>query len=234
MRTLPLPKNFGDQNGCLSIDEISALLLWKEVWSFTPPQGKSLAAFIYESDRRRPEDLVSSSGFYLDKNWRKNKEITKDQNLLSQITPNTYELPCGTQVKFKQSKSNVDLPDYQSFYVFNQKTSRKSRLLKCTEEGCGKLFNKMWNLADHIWAHKKEKPFACRTCNKTFSVKGNLSKHERRHDQSEDPRERKNHFCPFCSKSYTEKYNLTVHVKKAHPSDFSGYKSDNIRPRSVF
>ena len=67
----------------------------------------------------------------------------------------------------------------------------------------------------------------CVYCGKTFSQKGNMERHQRRHT-GERP-----FACPHCSCSYTRKETLKVHVNQAHPAAVTsdaaaGYKEPSL------
>ena len=66
-----------------------------------------------------------------------------------------------------------------------------------------------WNFKDHIRMHNGETPYKCIECNKSFTQKGNLVKHERQH-KFKSLKSRKIHKCSICTKCFTEKYNLKV------------------------
>merc|ERR1712228_962962 len=52
---------------------------------------------------------------------------------------------------------------------------------------------------------KKEKPFKCKICNKAFSTKGNLSKHQIIHDGQ------RRFYCMHCNKGYLQKWRFKKH-----------------------
>lgn len=80
----------------------------------------------------------------------------------------------------------------------------------CEYEGCGKEFNKTWNLLDHVRMHEGIKPFQCSICQKEFTQKGNLRKHHVVKHSLNSLNERKKYECNMCGKRYTERYNLVV------------------------
>jgi len=44
-----------------------------------------------------------------------------------------------------------------------------------------KEFLRIWNFLDHLRMHEKIKPFGWRYCERSFTQKGNLKKHEKQH-----------------------------------------------------
>lgn len=98
---------------------------------------------------------------------------------------------------------------YEIKYILNKKTNRKLKRMVCKYDGCDKVFEKKWNFKDHIRMHMGETPYRCRECNKSFTQRGNLVKHERQHT-FKNLKARKIHKCNICTKAFTEKYNLKV------------------------
>lgn len=94
-------------------------------------------------------------------------------------------------------------------YILNKKTNRKLKRMVCMFDGCGKIFEKKWNFKDHIRMHKGDTPYQCSKCEKSFTQRGNLVKHERQH-LYKSLKARKVHKCHICVKAFTEKYNLKV------------------------
>ncbi|CAI2368694.1 unnamed protein product [Moneuplotes crassus] len=70
---------------------------------------------------------------------------------------------------------------YEHKFVYNQKTMRTNTVLSCKYEGCTKVYNKTWDLLDHMRKHTGEKPYQCKTCLKRFSQRGNVIKHKKMH-----------------------------------------------------
>ena len=79
----------------------------------------------------------------------------------------------------------------------------------CKYEGCNKEFTRTWSIIDHVRMHEGVRPYVCKFCSRSYTQKGNMIKHMRRHTEpSVDSR--RSYFCEFCGHGYTEKYNLKV------------------------
>ena len=72
--------------------------------------------------------------------------------------------------KIKESKEKGDnipilekLQNYECCieHRYNPRTKRTNKIIICKYEGCGKEFNKTWNVLDHFKTHTGEKPFEC-------------------------------------------------------------------------
>lgn len=96
----------------------------------------------------------------------------------------------------------------EKVYDFNAHRYRVSYF--CEYEGCGKEFNKTWNLLDHVRMHVGIRPYECNICHHTFTQKGNLKKHNLIQHSHRSLKERKRFKCKTCNKRYTERYNLVV------------------------
>jgi len=68
-------------------------------------------------------------------------------------------------------------------HVYNPRTKRMNKVITCLYKNCGRKFTKTWNILDHFKVHTGEKPFQCSNWLKSFSQKGNLSKHQRLHSK---------------------------------------------------
>jgi len=76
-----------------------------------------------------------------------------------------------------ESQDNINEELYSSFKV--QKGSKTRTHYKCEVDGCGKEFTQICNVKRHLLIHLNIKEFHCKNCNKTFSQKANMQRHEK-------------------------------------------------------
>ena len=81
----------------------------------------------------------------------------------------------------------------------------------CGYEGWNKEFTRTWSILDHVRMHEGVRPYVCKYCSRSYTQKGNMIKHMRRHIEP-DVYTRRAYICEFCNHGYTEKYNLKVFV----------------------
>ena len=89
---------------------------------------------------------------------------------------------------------------YEHKFVYNQKTMRTNTVLTCKYGNCNKVYNKTWDLLDHMRKHTGEKPYQWKTCLKVrssffglflmflkrFSQRGNVIKHKKMHQKERE------------------------------------------------
>ncbi|XP_045489143.1 zinc finger protein 99 isoform X2 [Pieris rapae] len=74
-------------------------------------------------------------------------------------------------------------------------------------EQCGRIFQSMALLKDHMWVHTGEKRFKCDRCDKSFTQKTNLVFHMRVHSAT-----RPTYECPLCGKHFAFYNNRRRHM----------------------
>ncbi|XP_047542941.1 zinc finger protein 23-like [Vanessa atalanta] len=77
----------------------------------------------------------------------------------------------------------------------------------CMCEQCGRIFQSMALLKDHMWVHTGEKRFKCDRCEKSFTQKTNLVFHMRVHSAT-----RPTYECPLCGKHFAFFNNRRRHM----------------------
>ena len=80
--------------------------------------------------------------------------------------------------------------------------------LKCTCGICGKKFQKLSNLEDHIQRHSDMKQFGCMYCPKRCATKQDLDRHLRSHSGEAT------FTCQFCSRNFVHRKTYSTHVRK--------------------
>lgn len=164
-----------------------------------------------------PQALYStgfnSTGMQLAQSWAQFLP-SPPQNASTPALPGCKRQGQKKAKKSDEAKADEDLFDghpHEIIYTINKKTNRRLKRIKCTFEGCGKVFEKKWNFKDHIRMHRGDTPYKWDECGKCFTQRGNLVKHMRQHE-FKNLKSRKIHKCQFCDKAFTEKYNLKVGI----------------------
>ena len=81
---------------------------------------------------------------------------------------------------------------------------------KCVE--CGKLFNRLSNMNQHIKKiHREVKSKICQICSETFKNREQLSRHKLTHPEFEVP-----FTCKHCSQPFGEVGLMNAHIKQRH------------------
>ena len=83
--------------------------------------------------------------------------------------------------------------------------------LKC--EFCQMPFFKEQALKDHVQSVHMNKKFDCTMCDKSFSQKAQLKKHEAVHGEPK-------HICDVCGKKFHQPEILRQHVNMTHDADY--------------
>lgn len=116
-----------------------------------------------------------------------------------------------TRKKRYRNKFVEELKTYDPKYYECKKwlSSPSNKIVYWRFEDCNKSFYRVQNFVVHLRVHLGIRHYECEYCDKTFSQKGNLSKHVRKHEIPELS-ERKQLICQVCKNLYTQKYNLRV------------------------
>ena len=107
---------------------------------------------------------------------------------------------CGHSLK------NTVLGIYIEITVDFQKSDLKTTL-RCTESGCTKTFNSVYNYQLHMRCHRQDFKFMCSVCGKGFINRNHYSTHCDTHTDS------KKHECTNCQKKFITKSSCKRHMK---------------------
>ncbi|KAH7935109.1 hypothetical protein HPB52_004353 [Rhipicephalus sanguineus] len=114
----------------------------------------------------------------------------------------TGEMPYACQVCPSKFRMKVSLDRHKQLHA------RGVEMCHCPE--CGKTFERMRSLQQHLKWHKTERPYPCHLCPAKFTQKCHLKSHLLAHMGE------KEHKCPLCEKRYSRRPPLHKHMRRMH------------------
>jgi hypothetical protein len=186
-----------------------------------------IIAFVRRTPHRCPAftDNVEQIHYTLEMHWRKSFILnfcsTANDNA---ITEHTDTALCK-KLKTTHPHDIVELNNYEKASVDDKNlkclvTSKQDEIserprapcdgtnknpLQC--DICQRTFTLKGNLTKHLLSHTGERPFQCDICQRTFTQKGNLTRHLLSHT-GERPFQ-----CDICQRTFTQKVSLTQHIR---------------------
>ncbi|XP_037527471.1 zinc finger protein 358 isoform X3 [Rhipicephalus sanguineus] len=130
------------------------------------------------------------------------QKFAKKSTLVAHSYVHTGEMPYACQVCPSKFRMKVSLDRHKQLHA------RGVEMCHCPE--CGKTFERMRSLQQHLKWHKKERPYPCHLCSAKFTQKCHLKSHLLAH------MDEKEHKCPMCEKRYSRRPPLHKHMRRMH------------------
>ncbi|KAJ8679806.1 hypothetical protein QAD02_015593 [Eretmocerus hayati] len=160
----------------------------------------------------QPEDIVE-----LPSNSMSNTRI--DATLLD-LDPCIYEAGPSQVDLVQHGRAAIETSDIHQQY---------QKSYELTETLCCPTFNRnpdtRKNADNNVGISLDGGKFSCKLCNKAYSSKGNLVRHEKSYHKGE-----KSHLCGQCGKHFRDKYTLNVHSSRKHGKNIK-VENSNTRAR---
>ncbi|KAI8431780.1 hypothetical protein MSG28_016205 [Choristoneura fumiferana] len=137
-------------------------------------------------------------------NYPGNSTIDILEMALSNPGHNTISIvECGVQLR----DLRLYAQHFRRAHPDKNRTKYPAMKTPCMCEQCGRIFQSMALLKDHMWVHTGEKRFKCDRCDKSFTQKTNLVFHMRVHSAT-----RPSYECPLCGKHFAFFNNRRRHM----------------------
>ncbi|KAH0561302.1 hypothetical protein KQX54_016139 [Cotesia glomerata] len=122
------------------------------------------------------------------------------------------EIDTESHKESKTHKSEISSKGKNKFNLTKKKEKHgpaPRKIYQC--EKCGYVFNKKYNLQQHILLHTGKRPHQCPHCPSAFRNPSNLKSHIKSIHTNERP-----HKCPYCPRAFVISHNLKSHIASIH------------------